>query len=369
MNRYLLLIYIAIGLHACQNPETIITELDYNAEEYVSMSDDVSVTDAIQFNNFFTRYGNGWTGGDATYSCLLPDGRTVWMFGDSFLDTVHADRSRPPSGLVRNVFMIQKGKKFKTLVSGSIDEPEAFVNTPDPDNAWYWPGDATVIDDNLFVFMEYFIRTGAGAWDFEYQRTDLVKFSLPDLSEVSRTTVWEGGDVIFGAAILEWEDYIYIYGAESFSFTKYAHLARVPADNIYAAWEYFNGVSWQDTFPEDEGRLVKANGFPVDVSAQYSVVYLDGKFNLLTQEGFLGPKIHSYFSTSPTGPWKKKTLVYETPDFDGDVWTYNAFMHPQFINPATGAILVSYNTNAANFFDLFSNADYYRPYFIWVKFL
>ncbi|MCZ0992484.1 hypothetical protein O1L44_04195 [Streptomyces noursei] len=43
----------------------------------------------------FARYGDDdsrgddWTGGDGTHSVRLPDGRTLWLFSDTFLDRVH----------------------------------------------------------------------------------------------------------------------------------------------------------------------------------------------------------------------------------------------------------------------------------------
>jgi len=48
------------------------------------------------FGQLFVRFGDGWTGGDGTSSVPLPDGRTLWMFGDTFLGQVNPDRSRPP---------------------------------------------------------------------------------------------------------------------------------------------------------------------------------------------------------------------------------------------------------------------------------
>ena len=65
------------------------------------------------------------------------------------------------------------------------------------------------------------------------------------------------------------------------------------------------------------------------------------------------------------GPFGEKTLAYCTPETKGDIFTYNAFAHTQFLDD--GALLVSYNVNSFNFSDLFANADNYRPYFVWVK--
>src|SRR6185369_4369726 len=46
-----------------------------------------AVPDAA-FDALFTQNGPGWTGGDGTFSTLLPDGRHLWMWSDSFLGTV-----------------------------------------------------------------------------------------------------------------------------------------------------------------------------------------------------------------------------------------------------------------------------------------
>ncbi|MBK8566787.1 MAG: DUF5005 domain-containing protein [Saprospiraceae bacterium] len=78
----------------------------------------ISVSLATDFNQLFTRY-SGWTGGDATYSIPLPDGRNLWLFGDSFIGTVNANRSRPGGGLLRNAFVVQDGDELTTLTGGS----------------------------------------------------------------------------------------------------------------------------------------------------------------------------------------------------------------------------------------------------------
>ena len=78
---------------ACSTPDTteewLTTE---HAGVYASLPAGVNAVPATPFNKLFTRYGDGWTGGDAVYSVPLPDGRIIWAFGDSFLDTVYPDR-------------------------------------------------------------------------------------------------------------------------------------------------------------------------------------------------------------------------------------------------------------------------------------
>lgn len=368
----IILISTMFFLFSC-GKETLPGNEDETTDELLFDITTVTVKSGKQYNFFFTRYGNGWTGGDATYSVQLPDGRHLWSFGDTFLDTVYADRSRPSSPLIRNTFMVQDGltfNSFQTIVGGTIDDPIAVVNTPDPDDEWYWPGDATVSGDVLYMYMMYFVSTGAGGgFGFHYVRTDLVKFSLPDITEISRETVWDlDDDVLFGGAVMEDGDYLYTYSAESTAFVKYCQVARVPLDDIESPYEFYNAVTgnWQSTFPGADGRLKKNPFGEVDVSAQFSVFYEAGKYRLVTQEGLLGKKIYSYESDNPTGPWGSRKIIYTTNE-GADVWTYNAYMHNDIKN-AAGYMLLSYNLNAMNFLDLFSNADTYRPKFVWVKY-
>ena len=338
---------------------------------YASLPSGTLATPATPFNKLFTRYGNGWTGGDAVYSVPLPDGSIIWAFGDSFLDTVYPDRSRPPSPLIRNTMMLQQGKNMTTLHGGTTEESAAMVDTEDPDNEWYWPLDGTVQDGILYMFYAYFIRTGGGAWDFQYVRTELVAFQLYDFTILSQETVWEAPGIIFGVAIMKTDDYIYIYSTDDEPWTKHAHCARVPADNFLSPWEFYDGAGgWSATFPGEAGWMTKGSGDNgVDVAASFSVFYHEGRYRLLTQEGFLGPDIHSYESLEPFGPWKGKQLVYTTPEAGGSLFTYNALLHPHITKPGTSAMLVSYCVNTNNFFELFSNADVYRPYFFWLDYM
>src|SRR5215831_8104643 len=58
------------------------------------------IPDAV-FQEMFESYGNDntllddWTGSDGTLSVLLPDGRVLWDFSDTFLGLVNSDGSRP----------------------------------------------------------------------------------------------------------------------------------------------------------------------------------------------------------------------------------------------------------------------------------
>ena len=119
----------------------------------------------VAFNQLFTRFGNGWTGGDGTLSMGLPDGRTLWLFGDTFLGHVRTDNSRPlDSPLIRNCLVIQDGEKFVSRHGGTIRDPVAFLVPEDPDT-WYWPGDRTVWGNHAWIFSIGFARSHRACGD------------------------------------------------------------------------------------------------------------------------------------------------------------------------------------------------------------
>lgn len=313
----------------------------------------IETTKAADFNQLFTRY-SGWTGGDATYSVPLPDGRTAWFFGDSFIGTVNANRSRPSGPFLRNAVMVQDGDQMTTLTGGS----SAFL-MPLEQGWWYWPGHGVAYGDTLQVVYFGFKSTGSGAWDFAYASVDVVTFSLPDFTVLSVERKVADPTINFGASVLVDGDYTYLFGAEKVGFSKFLHVARVAGHDLSGDWEYFDGTDWTDD-AANSARLF------ANVSEQFTVFKHSDHYYLLTQHHILGGEIYLYDSDNPLHGFSNKKLLYCTPQTGvNGQFTYNAFAHTQF--SGNGELLVSYNVNTNNFADLFKNADTYRPFFVRVK--
>ena len=313
----------------------------------------ISVTKAVDFNQLFTRY-SGWTGGDATYSIPLPDGRIMWLFGDSFIGTVKPDRSRTGGLFLRNAVMIQDGNQMTTL-SGGVS---AFLEPSNP-GWWYWPGHGLAHGDTLQVIFFGFKSTGGGAWDFAYASVDVATFHLPDLTLISIERKVTDPPTNYGACVLEDGGYTYLYGSEKVGLSKFMHVARVQGRDLNGTWEYFTGTDWT-TDPAASARVF------AHVSDQFSVFKKDSRYYLLTQHHILGGEIFIYDSDNPAIGFDDKKLVYCTPQSNaGNLFTYNAFAHTEF--SGSDGLLVSYNVNSFVFGDLFQNADNYRPYFVRIK--
>jgi hypothetical protein len=325
--------------------------------EYTSPSERaVAVYPDPDFNALFTRYEGGWTGGDGTYSVSLPDGRTVWIFGDSFVSPVDRDRTRSrDSKLIRNSLVIQDGQNLMTLYGGTSENPSALISPDDP-NVWYWPIHGIAENHALNLFLALYKRAGPGDWDIEYGgRNDVATFSLPDLKLQNIKTINVNSNVSYGVWILKDDDYTYIYGLENLRYVKYSHIARSRPGRLFGPWEYFDGSGWS-TNSDSTKRILKG------VSSQYSVIKLGKRYFLITQTDFFGKEIVSYESKSSVGPWGHRRVLYITPQSDKNIYTYNTLAHPQFMKG--GDLLISYNVNSFNIQDIYDNADNYRPYFI-----
>ena len=76
------------------------------------------------WTEYFRRNSGGWTAGDATISVPLPDGRVIWLFGDSYTANVNLTNNTLPCLFqVRNCFMVQDSvdpSVFKTVLDTTM---------------------------------------------------------------------------------------------------------------------------------------------------------------------------------------------------------------------------------------------------------
>ena len=347
---------LIILLGACAVPETNLPEPEPEPEPYNCLQSECwdsqfYVCRDSHYIDYFTRISE-WTGADATYSVELDESRRIWLFGDTFIDQVNTDGSRPSFNLINNSVVLEEGDQFTTFYSGSRTTPESFLSPPE-DNWWYWPADGTVQNDTLYLFMHGFANDTGGAWDFYRTCIDLIKLNPMNLQVYENIRLTDSPGISWGAAILEDNSYTYIYGAKSTDFSKHAYVARAES-GLSADWEYFNGTDWSDD--EAEAAVVFN-----DVSEQFSVFKQDGSYYLLSQNNLFGYEIFLSNISGPTGAIVDKQVIYCTPESTGDIFTYNALAHPQVYQDS---LLVSYNVNSFDFTDLLEDVNNYRPYFI-----
>jgi hypothetical protein len=319
-----------------------------------------------QFWDLFTQYGPGWTGADSTYSVKLPDGRTAWIFSDTFLGTVNPDRSRPAdSPLINNSIVVQNGNQLTTVHGGTTENPTSLF-APTDGSSWYWAYDGEVEGNKLRIFLIKFTRFGPGPWDWRWSGTDVATLSLPDLRVRQIVPVEADNGVAYGAYVRSDRRHTYIYGLEDLGLSKLGHVARTPKGHLLDQdqWEFWTGDQWSSD-PSQTAPMLNDS-----ISNEYSVTKAGDGYVMITMDTSVPldqwRDIVAYTSCSPQGPWTNRTVVYQAPEADDpELWPYNPHAHPQFTR--RGELLVSYNVNSSDFSSLFEDADRYRARFIRVR--
>jgi len=312
------------------------------------------------FNRLFTRTGGGWTGGDGTLSVPLGDGRTLWLFGDSFLGTVNPDGTRPEdTPLVRNCIVVQDGDVLTTRTAGSLSAPKAFF-PPQAPGEWCWPADATVENGRVRVILHRFCQGSPLLWDWQWTGTAVADLGLPEL-EIERITPLAVSNGVMYAAILEQAEATYLFGVEERNGVRLMHVARAPPGDLLGTWTFFDGKGWSAdpvaTRPVLEG-----------VSTQFGVVDLADGLALVTMDNRVpfSADLVMYRASAPQGPWHGPCRLYRAPEAGPAIVAYNPAIHPQFT--ASGRLLVSYNLNhVSEPAALYRNAAIYRPRFVRVN--
>ncbi len=311
------------------------------------------------FNRLFVAPGPGWTGGDGTVSVQLPDGRTLWLFGDSFLGRIDPDGTRSAdTPFIRNCALIQSPGGLTPLYGQRQGAPAALFQTATRDE-WYWPGDATLQAGRLLVFLHRFRSTGPGLWDWQWIGTDIAVLGLPGLGVEAIRPQPVATRTRFGAALLEHQGQVYIFGVTDAAGPRRLHVARAAAGSLLDPdWVFFDGRRWSPAPGRSAGVLT-------GVGSQFSVVPFRKGFVLITMDGrtpFSG-RLVAYTASRPEGPFEGPIALFTAPEAGGDIAAYNPFVHPQFTQQ--NRILVSYNVNHLK--DptvLYRDAHLYRPRFI-----
>jgi subtilisin family serine protease/fibronectin type 3 domain-containing protein len=310
--------------------------------------------------NTYGDQGGHWTGGDSTVSVPLPDGRTAWLFSDTFLGTVNADKSRPfDTPMINNSIVVQRDNTLTTYTGGTPGKPDALVPRRGVDREiGYWVYDGMVVGNELRVLYNHFVSAGEGPLAYQQTGTWLATFNVTDMARTSLTDLKVGKDVAWGMTLLEEPDYTYIYGNEADGGVQFLHLARVPAGRLGGPWEYWTGSGWSAAESDSVRMMSGIDGMSVDK--------INGSYLLISQDtdGFFSPHIVAYFAESPTGPFVDKSYLYSMPESgQSSMLAYGPRLHPE-VSRARGQLIVSYNVNTIDDAANYANAHIYRPRFV-----
>jgi hypothetical protein len=352
---------------------------------------DFYVEKAKEWNRLFDRT-SGWTGADGIYSIPISGDDsfgsasstpTLFVFGDTFIGEVNS-QGRRLSGttLVNNTMAVLTGDepapertRFLYRETRALFIPDTPESNP---GDWYWFSDGLSHEERLYLFA---LRMKEWGSSFAVDGVSLIYTPLesttPYVDAVQLDTPLfastERGALVFGLAIMantihagspDPDGYIYIYGTLNTLLTKKLVAARVheTADFLdFQEYRYWNGTGWSSNI-EDSAPLTGR------LSMEFSVTPLaDSRYILVFQSNCVGRNVAIRMGKSPVGPWGEMNRIYRCPepDYDKDIYTYNAKAHPHLSEP--GKLLISYNVNTQDFWDHFLYADIYRPRFIYLS--
>lgn len=315
-----------------------------------------------------------WRGADVASSVDLGDGRTLWLFGDTWIDP-SGQGTRHGARMVSNSVAIQTGRD---PAAASIDfywgrsdagAPAAFF--PDRGDEALWPGNGVRVDDRLVLFFSRTVRTGTGI-GFRNAGWTAVLVENPD----SAPSAWRVrpldsptnilGVVVGYAGVLRLGDHVYAFGTQDPIKSHPVFAARWPAERVRSGdlhrpeWWAGERLGWV----ADSSSAAR---WPLFENGQSELsIHVDpgtGRFLAVHTVG-LGPAdLLMRAAPALTGPWSRPNVVYRPSEYyRPDIMVYAGKAHPHL---AGADLVLTYATNSMRS-GLEVGEDLYYPRFVWL---
>lgn len=331
----------------------------------------------ITYWNLFAMRMKGWNGGNDCNSISLPDGHTLWTFGDSYFGRISEFRHRMQyNNRTHNAAQVQTGEldgryDFVTLneyVSTSqnnpiyyykgkdwVRHPEATLPQTDIDKGliddlhYLRPEDGTIVlsggDTHLQQIFSSYNKDGESdglyVVEFGIQGDPTEKGYMMELSKVKLPYVAN-----FGRAILEDGGHNYLYATikgAGVASGYWVVCARTTNRSLLSPWEYYikdsaGNYNWQSTLPTiEEVTNSSINGF---TKAYGPSVFKYGNYYYMVSQSNLNGGIQISKSDNPWGPFSSHRRLYNVRTDEAVV--NHVFVHPQLSR--MGELVVSYIT-------------------------
>ena len=276
---------------------------------------DHDITTAADEYQVLNHNDDVWRGGDGAKSVVLPDGRVLWLFGDTLVGKVNPDGSLPPTGwtFVRGTGIVQQGACADPIVNPADPTYASALIPHATEDEFYWP-DSAFVDasgTSLWVIAKDVKIDPSQPWGFSIPNQVAARFSLPDLQFQSLTPMPKSA-----LANAEWAlpysegGYVYLYSDNGFSH----YVTRFPASDSNwatgASWQYWTGSAIASPWSTKETDGVSMSFDSAAIGLMYAVKTPTG---YATVSQFYD-KITSWKGPTPMGPW---SLVGTQKDFTG----------------------------------------------------
>lgn len=320
----------------------------------------------------------GWQGGDAAYSIPLPDGRDVWIFGDTLYGPDRSVTGHDPRQ-VHNSLGISTCAHGKwtlqyAIKRGSAGDAISYFSPSDPKH-WYWALDGFYANGDLWVTLlciRHPAKAQPWAMDFETCGSDLAQISHLDRNPQDwkvtiRPLVQDGVGAYPSASTV-------VEGKYAYLFALYEHgdrpllATRIPLSGLtspMANLEYLAADgSWKHGFDPTKAKIVMAHG-NTELSIRYHPA-LHSWTAVMFDPGWFSDKILLRTAPSLTGPWTEGDVIDRVPEMqpgperDKNVFCYAAKEHPE-LETGDGDVTFTYVCNTMDVPGLVKNLDIYHP--------
>jgi hypothetical protein len=319
----------------------------------------------------------GWLGADAAYSIPLPDGRDVWIFGDTLYGEQRAVHGNIPT-MVRNSIGIstcdQGHWKLDYVMRKDAQGHLADFFTAQHPKTWYWALDGFLSGNQLWVTL-LCVRDApaqSAAMGFETCGTDLARVAWqgadPQGWKIDYFPLVPDGAKAYPSATAVVESgYAYIFALKE-SGTRPLLATRLPLDGLgdpSKNLQYLGSDGqWHGGFDPAQAKPVMEKGSP-ELSIRYHPDRKQWIAVMFDPEEAFSSKIVVRTAPSLTGPWTQGEVVYQvpemqftTPGYDKNTFCYAAKKHPEF---EQGDLLFTYVCNSFEPPKLATNLSIYFP--------
>ena len=347
---------------------SFIFSITLNGQSLVQ-SEDMQIEVYEVDNSLFTK-DKTWRGADGAASIDLENGKILWLFSDTFIDTQGTGK-RSNSKMINNSIAIQEGhelewEKMSFYHKGTKKKPKSFFELPG--KTWFWTGHGTLINDKLIVFLfeEKSTETGIG---FEAIGWYVAIIDNPFENPLNWNIRYIKGSETFGvivgsSAVLKDKNFIYAYGVTEPS-SHEVFLLRLPICNIVkgdiSKIEWWIEGNWKTR--EKELPILS----PLFIGqTEFSVHYQEdlSQYVQIQTYGIGNASIGYRLAEQPEGPWSTPVIFYKPHLKSQKDFVYSANAHPEI---TADGILVTYNVNNGDFGELVKNENIYFPKLIRIK--
>lgn len=355
-------------------------------------------------------YEDGWLGGDAAYSVALEPGRSVWLFGDTFVGEPGAG-TRVGSHFVHNSVAISECVNgdweidYYWTPARNGEGPRAFLEPEGLEGQRYWwLFDGFVHGGALYIgllIVEPSEPRGPLGLPFRYAGMHLARIANPgaepDEWQANVLPLSTDPNALPGSAMVVEGDYVYLFTFLDRDATGYPRtLARLPLAALDAPSDLTRRLEYlaQDGRWKAGHHATDARILMDDDASEMSVrfhpeigrwiaVYSFPDVQEATADAAPSDRVQLRTAPRPEGPWSAPVTIYRVPelgtdptvDRDPNTFCYAAKEHPRYARE--GEIVVTYVCNLftrsgeepyAILQRLLERMDLYRPQVVTLPF-